>query len=131
MYVCWYTISISVRKATMRITEVNLVKKQRVEYLRHFDRRSFMYADKEPASIIQSGWAVLQGYSRQTVMLGTQSKPLGNPIPFGWYRRTSRQTRIGIQASHGQFSHAGCHRNYRERYTEGHESQGEMAVSQG
>lgn len=43
MYICWHDICIVVRQ-TIRITEVNLIKKQRVEleYTLHLDARSFM-----------------------------------------------------------------------------------------
>ena len=44
MYKCWHGFCIAVRYTTMRITEVNLTKKQRVEleYIEHFDPRPFM-----------------------------------------------------------------------------------------
>ena len=39
MYICWRGFCIAVRYTTMRITEVDLTKKQRVklEYIEHFD----------------------------------------------------------------------------------------------
>ncbi len=94
-------------------------------------RPALLYADKKPDSIIQSGWVVLQGHIRKIIMFGTQSQPLGETIPFGWHRGSSQQTRTRLQAYHGEFRLTGCHRSNRERQTECHESQGEMAASQG
>lgn len=93
-------------------------------------RPALLYANQEPDSIIQSGWIILQGNSGKTVMLGTQSQPLGESISFKWYRWTAQQTRTGMQAYHGQFRHTGCNRCDRERQTECHESQGKMGASQ-
>ena len=68
-------------------------------------RPTLLYANQERDSIIQSGWIVFQGNSGKVVMLGTQSQPLGEAIPFRWHRWTAQQTRTGMQAHHGQFRH--------------------------
>ena len=77
----------------MRITEVKLTKKQRVEleYIEHFDSRPFM--QKRSRIILdKSRWHALKEDSGKAVVLGTQGQPLGQTVSRTRYRWSAKQT---------------------------------------
>ena len=92
-------------------------------------RLTGFHAGQMPDRTVQGGWPVIEKNRGYAFYVGTQSQPLGKPIPGKGFRRTSEQAGTGSQAHHGTVRRAGGEGRHRERQAKCHEGEGKMAGS--